>query len=240
MTTRHPLISRTLVVLGTAATLSGCGITDVCTLELRPRLVVEVRVRLYGKPAAQGVTAVSVHEGGALTEFTARDDLTLHGNWGAELPGNHTILVRKPGFLPDTVRAGVDADRCHVELETVEAEIAPDPRAAIEHPVSFIEEPHTGGWRRASAEVRVHGDTLEIRGLAHTRCTELRLVAFRSGSGLHVQVEPSDIPLEDCVDARRFEAKFTLPSEPTHLLVTNAHSFPVGLFDGQVRPTEGG
>ncbi len=212
MTTRHPLISRTLVVLGTAATLSGCGITDICTHELRPSLVVEVRDRPSGKPAAKGVTGLSAHESGTLTEFTAWDDLTLHGNWDGELPGNHTILVRKPGFLPDTVHADVDADRCHVELETVEAEIAPDTRAAPEHPVSFIEEPDSGGWRRAGAEVQVYGDTLEIRGLARTRCTELRLVAFRSGSGLHVQVEPSDIPLEDCVDARRFEARFTLPS----------------------------
>ena len=237
MTTQHPLTLRILVVLGSAATFSGCGLVDVCTLEMRPSLVVEVRDLIFGMPAARGVTGVSEHDSGTRTEFSAFDDLlSLHGNWGGELPGNHTIVVRKPGFLPDTVHAGVDSDRCHVELETVEARIAHDSRASPEYPVSFIEGPDSGYWRQATAEVQVYGDTLEISGLAHTWCAELRLVAFRSRSGLHVQVEPSDISLDDCVDARQFEARFTLRSGSTHLLVTNALFFPVELFDGQVRP----
>lgn len=237
MTTQHPLTLRILVVLGSAATFSGCGFAVACTDELRSSLVVNVRDRPSGMPAARGVTGISEHDSGTLTEFTAFDDeLSLQGNWDRELPGNHTIVVRKPGFLPDTVHAGVDSGRCHVELETVEARIAPDSRASPEYPVSFIEGPDSGGWRQAGAEVRVYGDTLKISGLAHTRCTELRLAAFRLGSGLHVQVEPSDIPLDDCVYSRQYEARFTLPSEPTHLLVTNAFSFPVELFGGQVRP----
>lgn len=240
MTTRHPLTLRILVVLGSAATFSGCFFTE-CTLEGRASLVVEVRDRLTGMPAAQGATGVSEHASGTLTDLGAFDDeLILRGNWNQELPGNHTIVVRKPGFLPDTVHAYVDSDRCHVELETVEARIAPDPRASPEHPVSFIEGPDSSDWIQVSAEVHVYGDTLEISGLVNTRCAALRLVAFRSGSGLHVQVEPPDIPL-DCIDARQFEAKFTLPSGPTHLLVTSALSFfPSNFFDGQVRPPEGG
>ena len=37
------------------------------------------------------------------------------------------------------------------------------------------------------------------------------MVAFRSGDGLHVQVEPSDVTLDSCDGSRRFEARFTLP-----------------------------
>ena len=37
----------------------------------------------------------------------------------------------------------------------------------------------------------LYGDTLEITGFVPI-CEELRVVAFRSGNGIHVQVEPSD------------------------------------------------
>ena len=236
MTAQQRSALRTLLVLVSAAALSGC----VCTDELRFSVVVEVRDAATGRPAASGVTGVSEHESGEITEFTAGSDLTLDGNWGRELPGEHTITVWKPGYLPYVANADVDADLCHVKREIVEAEIAPDPRAVPEHPISFTEGPDTtGGWS-ASAEVQVYGDTLEIKGLAKTRsCTELRVVAFRSGTRLHAQVEPSSVPLGDeCVGSRRFEARFSLPSRATNLLVTNAVYFPAVLFDGEVRPAE--
>ena len=80
--------------------------------------------------------------------------------------------------------------------------------------------------------MQVHGDTLEITGFAPSDCTELRIVAFRSGNRLHVQVEPSDIPPDPCVSpsVRQFEARFTLPPEPTYLLVTNGFFLPGELF----------
>ena len=241
MSIQHRLALRTLVAAVPAAALSGCDLVGVCTDELRYSVVVEVRDAATGNPAARGATGISEHESGVVTEFTASGELRLDGNWNSELPGNHTITIRKPGYLTDIVHADVDADRCHVETETVEAEIAPDPRAVAEHPVSFVERPDTAGWRPASAEVEVHGDTLEIEGFARTAgCAELRVVAFRSGKGLHVQVEPSDTPLDECVSSRQFEARFLLPSGPTGLLVTNAHYFPAELFDGQVRPAEEG
>ena len=242
MSTRQRLALRAILALGPAAALSGCDIVGgVCTDELRVSVVVEVRDSATERPAALGATGISEHESGVLTEFTASGELRLDGNWGTELPGNHTITIRKPGYLTEVAHAGVDADRCHVETETVAAEIAAAPRAVAEDPVSFVEEPDTGGWRPASAEVRVHGDTLEIKGFAATAdCSELRVVAFRSGDGLQVQVEPSDIPLDDCVSSRRFEASFLLPPGPTDLLVTNAHYFPAVLFDGQVWPAEEG
>ena len=117
--------------------------------------------------------------------------------------------------------------------------MAPDARALPEHPVSFTEGPEIDAWP-ASAGVRIYGDTLEIKGFAPNGCTELRAVAFRRGTGLHVQVEPSDIPLERCLSPRQFEVRYTLPPDRTHLLVTNGGGFPTELFRGQVRPTEEG
>lgn len=238
MSTRQRLALRALLALGSAAALSGCDIVGVaCTDELRFSVMVTVRDAATGEPAARGATGRSEHESGTITEFSASGGLHLDGNWNRELPGSHTITIRKPGHLTQVAHADVDADRCHVKTETVEVEIAPDPRAVPEHPVSFAEGPDTAGWRAPSAEVQVRGDTLEIRGFAPTSgCKELRVVAYRSGDGLHVQVEPSDIPLDDCVRSRTFDARFTLPPGSTDLLVTNSVDFPAELFDGRVRP----
>ena len=208
---------------------------------MRFSAVVEVRDAATGRPAAIGATGVSEHESGVVTQFAAESsDLTLYGDWHAELPGEHTFTVWKPGYLPHVVDAHVDSDRCHVKKEIVEAEITRDPRAVAEYPISFIEGPDTaGGWHTASADVRVYGDTLEIKGLAEARsCTELRVVAFRSGTRLHVQVERSDVPLDECVRSRWFEASFSLPSGTTDLLVTNA-GYPRSavFFNGGVRPS---
>ncbi len=235
MTGRRRLAFRALLVLGPPAVLSGCA----CTSELRPSVVVEVHDAVTGMPAARGVTGISEHESGVLTDLYAIDDLRLEGDWSRELPGRHTILVRKPGYLPDVVVADAGAGICHVNLETVEARIARDAGAVSEYAVSFIEEPGDSDWPPASAEVHVHGDTLEIVGFAHTECTELRVVAFRSVTGLHVQVEPSDITLDSCHNSRQFEARFTLPSESTRLLLTNGFLYPVELFEGSGTAEQG-
>ncbi len=243
MITHRRAASRTLLVLGTAAALSGCGIVGIsCTDELRPSVVVAVRDAVTRAPAARGVTGYSEHESGVLTEFYATDDLYLNGDWSRELPGNHTVHTRKPGFLTDIVHVDVDRDVCHVEPGTVQVQLAPDALAWPEHPVSFIEGPEIDAWPPASAGVQVYGDTLEIKGFAPSDCTELRIVAFRSGDRLHVQVEPSDIPPDPCVSpsVRQFEARFTLPPERTYLLVTNGFLLPGELFNGQVRPSEAG
>ena len=123
----------------------------------------------------------------------------------------------------------------------MQVSLARDPRAVPEFPVSFIEGPDSAGWERpASAEVQVHGDTLEIKGYTRSDCMELRIVAFRSRSSLHVQIEPSDTPLDSCTRSRWFEARFTLPPEPTRLLVTNGFWVPVKFFDGEVQPIDEG
>ena len=243
MITQRRAASRTLLVLGTAAVLSSCGIVGIgCTDELRPSVVVAVRDPGTRAPAARGVTGYSEHETGVLTELYATDDLHLNGDWSRELPGNHTIHTRRPGFLTDIVHVEVGSDACHVKTGTVQVQLAPDTLAWPEHPVSFIEGPEIDAWPAASAGVQVHGDTLEIKGFAPSDCTELRIVAFRSGNRLHVQVEPSDIPRDPCVSlsVRQFEARFTLPPEPTYLLVTNGFFLPGELFNGRVRPSEAG
>ena len=246
MTTQHRLASLTLLVLGTAAVLSSCNIVGPgagdCLPIFVPSVIVEVRDPATGMPAARGVTGRSEHESGVVTELGVGYDLRLLGMWKYELRGNHTILVRKPGFLTDTVYVYVDGNRCNVEPRTVLVHMVPDARALPQHPVSFIEGPEiAAGYPSSRVQgVQVYGDTLEIKGFALTDCTELRVVAFRSDNGLHVQVEPSDIQLDPCVGPRQFELRYTLPPEPTHLLVTNSSSLPAELFSGQVRQSDAG
>jgi hypothetical protein len=232
-------IRTTATLVAACATLSGCDAFDVaCTDILLPSLSVEVRDASSGAPAARGVTGSSSHESGLSTELSALDDLRLSGDWQRELPGRHTIELRKPGYVADVVHAYVGSDQCHVEPEIVQAEIGADPRAVVVDPVSFTEGPDVGAWP-ASAGVQVYADTLEIAGFVPTDCKQLRVVAFRLGTGLHVQVEPSDVPLEPCAWARQFEVRYSLPPEGIGLLVTNGGGFPVELFAGEVHPNQG-
>ena len=232
------LASLHLVAFAIVLIASGCsdllgGIN--CTTEMLPTLAVEVRDPVTGAPAARGVTGTSEHESGLVTELTALDDLHLGGNWSRELPGRHTIQLRRPGFVSEVVRTTVGSNTCHVEPVTVQSQITPDVRAVLEDPVSFTEGPPINAYP-ASAGVELYGDTLEIKGFAPTDCKHLRVVAFRLGIGLHVQVEPSGLALEECLSPRRFEVRYILPPERTILLVTNGLAFPVELFDGQVQP----
>ena len=83
----------------------------------------------------------------------------------------------------------------------------------------------------------MYGDTLAIKGFARRVRQEIRVVASRTGVGLHVQVEPSDFPPPG---TREFEGRFTLPPGPTDLLVTNGYGSPGELFSGQVQPATDG
>jgi hypothetical protein len=214
----------------------GCDnpLSFACTSQLVPSLFVEVRDAETGEPAAWGVTGLSNHNSGVRTELAASDQLRLEGNWIRELAGQHTIELRRPGFEPKVLWASVDENRCHVETTTVQAEMNSDPRAEKQDPIYFSEGPEINAWP-ASAGVQMWGDTLEIRGFAPTmNCMELHPVAFQLGRGLHVQIEPSNVPLEQCVGPRQFEVRYILPPETHSLLVTNGVGFPVVLFDGQV------
>ncbi len=200
-------------------------------------VAIEVRDPVTGAPAARGVTGWSEHGSGTTTEFATSGDLLLQGSWRGELPGHHLIHLRKPGFRTEVLTVDVGGDDCHVEPATVRAHMEPNPLAVPQHPLSFIEGPEIDAWP-ASAGVKIYGDTLEVRGFAPNGCTRLRAVAYRQASGfLHVQVEPSDVPLDRSARPRQFEVRYRLPPERTYLDVANGGGFPVGLFSGQVRPS---
>jgi hypothetical protein len=238
MMNHRNVTSLALVPCAIAVVLYGCGdsLEVICTGELRTTLAVEVRNSVTGTPAARGVTGTSEHESGVLTELTASDDLRLGGDWAGEFPGTHSIQLKKPGYETESMQVFVDSNGCHVEPLTVQATITPDSRAVLQDPVSFVEGPGIDAYP-PNAGVQIYADTLEITGFVPTDCNELRVVAFRVGEGLHVQVEPSDALLGQCVSPRMFNVRYTLPPERTYLLVTNGFSFPVTLFDGQVRPS---
>lgn len=235
--TRRSMLALGLILVGLVLSSACLGSLEVlCTSVLRASLIVEVREAADGAPAARGTTGLSEHESGRAVELAAADDLFLHGDWPAELPGTHSVVLRSPGYRVEIVQAFVERDECHVETATVHAELTPEPSAVSVNAIEFIDGPKVDAYP-ASAGVRVVGDTLEISGFAPTNCTELHAVAFRVGQELHVQIEPSDVALTECVSPRLFSAKYILPPERTYLLVTNGYSFPTTLFSGQVRPT---
>jgi hypothetical protein len=193
-------------------------------------------------PAARGVTGRAERESGQVIELASVfsvDDLRLHGSWDREMPGSYRVVLRKPGFVTKTIQADVREDRCHVIPALVEATLEPDPGAIEQEPISFVSGPDID-VSPANAGAQVHGDTLTISGVAPSACRELRAVAFRSGDDLHVQIEPSDVPLEDCVRSgnRPFEVRYRIPAERTELLVTNGFAVPTELFRGRVRLTD--
>jgi hypothetical protein len=207
-----------------------------CEDDLRSSITVEVRDAATGEPAARGATGLTVHEDGRDTELAAFDELHLSGNWNRELPGEHSVRVRKPGFVTQIFpRVEVDEDACHVETHVVRVQLEADTGAVAHHPVLFSQGPQVSN-SGASAGILIYGDTLEIGGFVPTHCRTLRMVAFRVGIEAHVQIESSDTPTEPCERLRQFKARYLLPPGRTSLLVTNGSGFPVMLFAGDVRP----
>jgi hypothetical protein len=226
-------------VWATTAVLQGC--TDflgiACTDELRPSIVVEVRDSATGAPAARGATGLTVHETGADTELAAFDTLHLSGNWNRELPGDHSVRVRKPGFRTQVLpRVQVGEGGCHVETVRLPFRIARDPGAVPLQPVFLTQGPDLNATP-ASAGIQIYGDTVEVGGFVPALCRSLQIVAFRSGNETHVQVQASDPPLGSCAGSeRQFKARYLIPPVRSFLLVTNGFGFPVTLFAGSVSP----
>ena len=241
MTARQHAGSRMSPALAVAAVLSGCEAIfspdRACILKPRQSVVVEVRDHVSAAPAARGVTGEAVHESGIVHELAASGPLSLRGLWGDDPPrGGFTVHVRRPGFRTETETVDVRIGDCGIVTEVVRVQLVPNPHAIAVPPRSFIEGPKVDAGP-SSAGVKWTGNTLEIKGSAPTGCNELAIVAYRTGGGLHVQLGPSDSPLDRCGGARVFEARFAFRSEPIALLVTNATGFPATLFNGQVRPT---
>ena len=105
----------------------------VCTQEIRPGLVVEVRDAVTKAPAAAG--AVGMIRDGAYEEMLLveagaqvppQEALRLYGAY--ERRGTYDLLVEKPGYQAwartDVV---VTADECHVQTVRVLADLEPIP-----------------------------------------------------------------------------------------------------------------
>lgn len=113
------------------ATLSGCDILDpgVCTTDVQPAIVVEVRDAATQAPAASGATGVA-RDGSFADPLRAYDlgenALKLRG--ADERPGTYTVTVDKPGYQQwkqENVR--VRDGRCHPQTVTLQASLVRAP-----------------------------------------------------------------------------------------------------------------
>lgn len=101
-----------------------------CTAEYVSGLVLEVRERGGGGPAAQG--AVATVTDGEYVEVAAgpvsgHPDAVFIGAAG-ERPGTYAIQVTREGFVPwDTTGVVVEADICHVIPTHVRVELSQPP-----------------------------------------------------------------------------------------------------------------
>ena len=126
-----------VVLLSALVLLSwGCdeGSLDpvACTTEYVSGLVLEVRLRGGGAPAAQGAVA-TVTDGDyvevAAGPVSGHPDAVFIGAAG-ERPGTYDILVTREGFVPwDTTGVVVEADICHVIPTQVRVELSQPPGA---------------------------------------------------------------------------------------------------------------
>lgn len=116
---RTPLAAVLLLPL-----LEGCGLstTDpvVCTLEVRPGIVVEVRDGFTGDPLADSAT-LTLRDGTYVeTVKESFDGLTLAG--AHERAGTYDVRVDRSGYVPwRTAGVEVAAGICHVETVELQA-----------------------------------------------------------------------------------------------------------------------
>lgn len=108
------------------AALSGCEIFDpgVCTTDVQPAILVQVRDAATQAPAASGATGVL--RDGSFSDIMQADPgenaLELRG--AEERPGTYTVTVDKPGYqqwTQDGVR--VRDGGCHVQTVTLQANL---------------------------------------------------------------------------------------------------------------------
>lgn len=109
------------------ATLSGCDILDpgVCTTDVQPAIIVEVRDAATQAPAAAGATG-TVRDGSFNDELRPFDvgegALRLHGAY--ERPGRYTVTIDKAGYQQwQQEHVRVRDARCHVQTATLQAHL---------------------------------------------------------------------------------------------------------------------
>lgn len=221
--------------------LSACDsiIGVACTRELKPNLLVEVREAESGMAAARGATGYARHLGsGVVAELHAVDDtLQLDGLWDRERAGRYEVVIRKPGYKTESVKAVVDEDRCHVKTKRVPVTLTRDESAAAVVPIAFEPGLRVTGTV-ASAGIMTFGDTLVVTGRAAALCGDLDVVAFRSREWWHIQFQPKewDGTCPGVPGLQQFEARFQLEPGNTQLLITHGHGRLETLFEGSVSP----
>ncbi|HEX2095208.1 MAG TPA: carboxypeptidase-like regulatory domain-containing protein [Longimicrobiaceae bacterium] len=97
----------------------------VCTADLRPAILVEVRDARTGASALTGATVVA-RNGSAYDSVTVRDPQVSSVGLAHELPGTYEVVVRRDGYR-EWKRSGVrvEKDECHVITARVEAVLEP-------------------------------------------------------------------------------------------------------------------
>ena len=101
-----------------AAALASCGTEPICTGEVRPGVVVEIRDAFDDAPLAAGASG-AVHDGtfvDSLRPYGSVGNGTLVSRAAAdERPGEYRITLEHEGYLAWEGAARVSGDQCHVE-----------------------------------------------------------------------------------------------------------------------------
>jgi hypothetical protein len=109
--------STLLSVLLLAALYSSCVmiVGPVCTHEVRPGLMVEVRDSITGAPVAAGARVIARDGAFADTAFTGSSEGVAGADLAHERAGNYTVTVEQEEFAPwSRSDVYVTADKCHV------------------------------------------------------------------------------------------------------------------------------
>jgi hypothetical protein len=111
--------------------LSGCDITDpgVCTTDVQPAIIVQVRDAATQAPIASGATG-AVRDGSFTASLRPLDvgENALELAGAEERPGTYTVTVDKPGYQQwEQERVRVRDARCHVRTVTLQANLVQAP-----------------------------------------------------------------------------------------------------------------
>lgn len=119
----HAMIKPLVLLLGALA-LGACESAVVCTANVVPSIVAEVRDSLTSAPAATGATLLVRSAAGG--EATAGTGEELYLFWGQEQAGRFNVTVQKPGYV-DWHRSEVRVarNRCHVETARLLVRLRP-------------------------------------------------------------------------------------------------------------------
>lgn len=111
--------------------LSGCDLVDpgVCTTDVQPAIIVQVRDAATQAPAASGATGV-VRDGSFTAELRLADlgENALELRGADERAGTYTVTIHKPGYQQwEQEGVRVRDASCHVETVTLQASLVRAP-----------------------------------------------------------------------------------------------------------------